>query len=296
MSEIFYTVLLLSGVGTALVCLLLLMKRTLAGHLPVGWLKAAWVIATLFMVLPAWKAVPKKHAQQMWHKAGPVTEATVSERPAPVSEVPNVAASEAEAEKEKPIKSYIQKENMILWCGYIWAAGAVGFLVFALISYGVFCVKKQKSAMLISSCEALETVKQEMGIGRGIKVKVSPGTISPMLVGVFFPVIYLPEKTQNMESARMIFRHELMHYKKKDLFLKWFVLLVNAVHWFNPFAYILSKEVSQICEVSCDMAVVRGLSEEEKKIYMHTILSLVEQKGGKTDDANILHNENECRS
>ena len=77
---------------------------------------------------------------------------------------------------------------------------------------------------------------------------------------------------------RMVFLHELTHYKRKDLMIKWFSIFVNAVHWFNPLAYLLCANISESCEVSCDMAVTKNMSDIEQKIYMKTILDLVEEK------------------
>ena len=32
------------------------------------------------------------------------------------------------------------------------------------------------------------------------------------------------------------------------------------------------------CEVSCDMSVTKNMSEDEQKLYMQTILNLVEER------------------
>ena len=66
-------------------------------------------------------------------------------------------------------------------------------------------------------------------------------------------------------------------YKRKDLIIKWFALFVNAVHWFNPLSYLLSANLSEACEVSCDMEVTKNMNDEEQKLYMKTILELVEK-------------------
>ena len=62
----------------------------------------------------------------------------------------------------------------------------------------------------------------------------------------------------------------------KDLIIKWFALFVNSVHWFNPLSYILCANLSEACEVSCDMEVTKNMNDEEQKLYMKTILELVE--------------------
>ena len=70
----------------------------------------------------------------------------------------------------------------------------------------------------------------------------------------------------------MVFMHELTHYKRHDLAIKWFSLFVNAIHWFNPLSYLLCRNISDACEVSCDIAVTKNMTEEEQKLYMKTIL------------------------
>ncbi len=99
---------------------------------------------------------------------------------------------------------------------------------------------------------------------------------SPMLVGLFRPVIYLPCREIPDEQLAMVFRHELTHYKRGDLLIKWLSLFANGVHWFNPLSYLLCANISESCEVSCDMAVTAHMTDEEQKLYMQTILNLLE--------------------
>ena len=73
----------------------------------------------------------------------------------------------------------------------------------------------------------------------------------------------------------MVFLHELTHYKRKDLMIKWLSVFVNAVHWFDPLAYMLRANISESCEISCDMEVTKNMDEAEQKLYMKTILELV---------------------
>lgn len=122
----------------------------------------------------------------------------------------------------------------------------------------------------------LEEVKQALHITRTIRLGLAPAVSSPMLVGGFFPIVYLPCQALPKEHLRMVFLHELTHYKRKDLLLKWLALLVNAVHWFNPLAYLLRANLSEACEAACDRAVTRAMSHQESKQYMSTILTLAE--------------------
>lgn len=130
--------------------------------------------------------------------------------------------------------------------------------------------------MLLDGFALFEDIKRELNVKRRIKIRMSPDVGSPLLVGVFLPVVYIPCKEIPNENMRMVLLHELTHYRRKDLLIKWLSIFVNAVHWFNPLAYLLCANVGQACEVSCDMEVTKSITEAEQKLYMKTILDLAE--------------------
>lgn len=69
-------------------------------------------------------------------------------------------------------------------------------------------------------------------------------------------MLILPDRELSGEALNNILRHEMMHFKRKDILYKWFVALVKCVHWFNPVAYYIAKQINIECEISCDLAVV----------------------------------------
>lgn len=99
---------------------------------------------------------------------------------------------------------------------------------------------------------------------------------APLIVGLMKPVLYLPQAEIKDEDLTYILLHELTHYKRHDLLYKWFAMLVSSIHWFNPFVYIVSKQIDEECEVSCDYEVCKNLSELQKKDYMTMILDFVQ--------------------
>jgi hypothetical protein len=77
------------------------------------------------------------------------------------------------------------------------------------------------------------------------------------------------------DELRLIFRHELTHLKRRDIWLKLLSLISNAVHWFNPAAYALRRELGTFCELSCDERVVSGLDAPTRRFYGRTILGVM---------------------
>ncbi len=59
-----------------------------------------------------------------------------------------------------------------------------------------------------------------MSIRRPLPVWINKLAVSPMLPGVFHPMIILTTEDCRPEEMRMILRHELTHYQRGDIFLQ----------------------------------------------------------------------------
>ncbi len=274
MEQIFKTVLILSGFGFVLTAVLLMLKPITAKKFPARWQYIVWIIVMLSMLVPIYKFIPKQEAQKLVSLPGEtdliLPEAT-NDRV--YVTIPNVGQPTAGGYTDVTPTA---KQAIPIWnlAAHIWGLGLCVYVITVGVSYCVYIAKRCKGSALIENSILLEHVKAELGIKRKIRLKMCSDINSPMLMGVFCPVIYIPEKMFDDESLRMIFLHELAHCKRGDLCIKWLAVFVNAVHWFNPFAYLLCANVGEACEVSCDMEVTKNMSDEEKKIYMRTILDL----------------------
>jgi len=96
-----------------------------------------------------------------------------------------------------------------------------------------------------------------------------------MLVGFFKPIIVLPDMKFSEKELDVILAHELTHFRRKDVLVKFIILLVNAAHWFNPAVYVLNKQINALCELSCDEKVVKGMDESNRKFYGEMILAML---------------------
>ena len=277
MYDIFKTVIILSLFGFGITALLLLLKPITAKRLPARWQYCVWVIVLISMVLPAYKLIPKKEAEKL--AVLPQNQTVQTDLQPQKEENPDtVITYDTPIEyREVNISPKIQIRLFDL-IAYIWALGTLIFLLVVIISYFRFLCRKRKNAVKISDNKIFSEVKKELKIKRHIRLKASSDIGSPMLVGVFFPTVYIPCRSIPDDNMRMVLLHELTHYKRKDLLVKWFAVLINSVHWFNPLCYLACANLSEACEVSCDMAVTKNMSEAEQKLYMQTILDLVEER------------------
>ena len=124
----------------------------------------------------------------------------------------------------------------------------------------------------LSDCEEMLRIKKTVELYQNSFVG------SPMMVGFFHPCILLPDKAAGAEELSYIFTHELIHMKRWDIVYKWLVQIVVCVHWFNPFVYLLEKEIDRACELSCDEAVLAAWGDPAKKAYGDTLLLFLKTK------------------
>lgn len=275
MFELFKTVLILSIFGFGITALLLCLKPITAKKFPAKWQYYVWIAVLLSMIIPTYKLIPTREVQKI--PLIPQNEIVQPEAVQDLEEAPRTVIIEETPIEYREVNITPNYRIKVLdLLAYVWLVGMCIYLIIVISSYIVYITRKHKKAIMITENVVLNEVKKELKIKRHIKIRMSPDIQSPMLVGVLFPVIYIPCREIPIEHMRMVFLHELTHYKRKDLIIKWLSLFVNAVHWFNPLAYLLCANVSEACEVSCDMAVTKNMSDTEQKIYMKTILDLVE--------------------
>lgn len=277
MYDVFKTVLILSLFGFGITALLLLLKPITAKRLPARWQYCVWITLLISMVFPAYKLIPKKEAQKLSIVPQNQTVQTTVQ-PHEETHPDTVVTYDTPIEyREVNISPKISIRLFDL-IAYIWGAGVLIFLLVVIISYFRFLYRNSKNSVKISDSKFFSEVKKELKIKKHIRLKASSDIDSPILVGVLFPTVYIPCREIPDDNMRMVLLHELTHYKRKDLLIKWFAVLVNAVHWFNPLCYLACANLSEACEVSCDMSVTKNMSEDEQKLYMQTILNLATER------------------
>ena len=83
--------------------------------------------------------------------------------------------------------------------------------------------------------------------------------------------------TEN-ENLRYILLHEQKHIRRLDNLWRLFAFVSVALHWFNPFSWILLKCFLSDLEIACDESVLNNCSESEKNKYALALVSSAEHK------------------
>lgn len=126
-------------------------------------------------------------------------------------------------------------------------------------------------------------LRKDLRIKKKIAIIKYSDAVSPMTIGFFRPVIVLPDNEYSQEELFFILKHELIHLKRHDLYFKLLFVITNAIHWFNPFIYIMQKEASSDMELSCDEKVIQGTTYAVRKAYTETLLSALHKQYKKTN-------------
>ena len=156
----------------------------------------------------------------------------------------------------------------------VWAAGTGIFLAVHTASYVHFIRDLRRNGRFLTQKEILQGRKDSQGRRRGPWVYVSPAVQTPMLFGLLRPRILLPDREWNPEDLTWVWRHEMVHWRRGDLWIKHAALLVNAVFWWNPVVYWLRRQWNRDLELGCDERVVSGLSPQERIRYGEALLRL----------------------
>jgi beta-lactamase regulating signal transducer with metallopeptidase domain len=173
---------------------------------------------------------------------------------------------------------YTSLEN--LWI--IWLTIAFALLIRKVTMYQSFVkyIKAgQKEVEDINILNLLAEIEEELKIKTPIELYTNSLISSPMLIGFFRPFIVLPNINFSPVEMKYIMKHELIHFKRRDMFYKWLVQITLCLHWFNPFIHRMGREIANCCELSCDEVIVKSLRSNEKRMYGDTLLASLKSAG-----------------
>ena len=108
-----------------------------------------------------------------------------------------------------------------------------------------------------------------------LKVKSSPAQLEPGLIGVWRPILLLPEGIVARLSPRelqAVTAHEFCHYRRRDNLTAALHMLVAAIFWFYPLVWWLGTRLVEERENACDERVLESGSDPQT--YAESILKV----------------------
>lgn len=265
MAEIMKSILLMSAAGSVFAFILLLLKPVTKRIFSPRWQYYIWLAVLLAMILPIKLPLPAKPVQ-----ITPIENTSAqTQQIAPVQTQAEPAQPEAleEIVQRPTLRIPVIPNGIVRLFGFLWPATAVPLFGYRMTKYMIFLRTIKKYS--VSKC-GLENIP------KSLTVRKTELLDAPLIVGLMKPVLYLPQTEIKEDELNYILLHELTHYRRHDLLYKWFAMLVSIIHWFNPFVYIVLRQIDEECEVSCDYEVCKNLTEPQKKDYMAMILGFVQ--------------------
>lgn len=181
---------------------------------------------------------------------------------------------------EIPLKSV--KESLLRNLWIPWLVAALLLLLRKITLYQSFAGYVKAGHREVADTDLLDRLAQigeQAGVRRPVELYVNSLVSSPLLIGFLRPCIILPTADLTREDFTYTIWHELIHYKRKDMFYKWLVQITICLHWFNPLVWLMGWEINRACEFSCDEAVLRTLGEEERRAYGDTLFRAMGEGG-----------------
>ena len=269
-SEIFKAILVTTLAGSALAAVISIFRPITKKIFGYSWHYYIWLCVLFVMLMPVRFDVNPAASPNITDQAVQTEQVTVGEQ---TETSPNNTQTEA-VQKPQAMQKASAVWDRIVYnrmniLAYLWLIGATALMLLNVVQYVRLNIKIRKNGKIIFCPET------EAYTDRKINVRVWESIASPFMMGVFRPTLILPKTELSSEQLHNILRHEMTHFKRHDILYKWFAEFVKCVHWFNPAAWYISKQIATECEISCDMTVTKNMSGSEEMSYINTILSLL---------------------
>ncbi len=240
---------------------------------------AGYIILAVILLRLIFKKIPKKFICLLWGLAGirlvfPFSiESALSLIPSTETITPNshsgygISVNSGIPAVDRPVNDFLISSEMastdaitydigdmlVSVASIAWAVGIFAILLYGIISY-IKVKKSVKTAVLLKD-----------------NVWQSESVVSPFILGVFKPKIYIPFNMDE-ETRNYVVAHENAHLKRRDHWIKPLGFLILAVYWFNPLVWIAYTLLCRDIEAACDEKVISGMNGDTRKEYASALL------------------------
>ena len=162
------------------------------------------------------------------------------------------------------------------WLLALWGAGAAVFLLFCALRHRRFTKKINRWAHPAAAphiSALLQAVCREVNLHSVPNILICPLTATPVMTGLLRPALILPDENIEPQRLYLMLLHETLHVKRRDIWVRALMLLVAAVHWFNPLVHLMSRRMQTEAELACDAAVLRHAGDGARAEYGQAVFT-----------------------
>jgi beta-lactamase regulating signal transducer with metallopeptidase domain len=233
---------------TLLMVMVLLLRGPVARTFGAGWAYALWAVPALRLVLPPLPQLAPDLAL-----------------PPVVLFIPTAADMAA------PLPAEAGPGQWVPFMLAMWAGGAVIFLILQWLGYRAFLGRIRESSR-----------PARPPLFGGVRTWISDAVEGPLALGVIERRIVLPgdfSRRYNPVERRLALEHELVHHRRGDIWWNLAAMLVLAIFWFNPVAWLAFRAFRSDQELACDAAVARTASLDERCDYARALVKSASRPG-----------------
>lgn len=228
---------------------------------PVRWRWLLSIVVALRLALPVVPAIAWHPL--LWFKADSVAKTTA------------VSASHAAGSSSQAAT--------LVW-PWIWAAGFALVIVWLVLSQALLWrrISQTDQAPDRLTRDVADSCTRQIGLRNKVELLVVPGLTTPAVFGLHRHWLLLPEDleaTHSYTEVRGMLLHELQHIRSRDSWWTWTGLLLCAVHWFNPLAWLCLRRFRADRELMCDARTLEMLSPRQRTAYGQALLKTWENVG-----------------
>lgn len=288
MNELFKTIVQSTFYASVIGVFILLIKVIFKNKLTPKWIHLIWMLLIIKLIFPFGPQSSFSIFNKIENKNIIYTDMSKNKRDInkPVHKTENISTDKdsnkniENIERNNPIMP-IEKTsiNNNLSLSHIWMTVCLGFIILFSFSYILLIknLRKNQISLDLRLKNLFFKSKQKMNIKSDIRLILSDTIRSPAIMGVFKPTIVLPLSIIDLEDKELeyIFLHELSHFKRKDNVMNYVLIVLQSIHWFNPFIWYLFRHIREDIELATDEKVLSSLERNEYNDYGITLLNVI---------------------
>lgn len=215
--------------------------------------EASVLIVVILAIRLIFRKMPKQFKKALWGLVGIKLLIPFSFK-SPLSLMPKTPDLTADGVTAAP-HGVAETVTVLDYAPYIWLCVSVLLILYGVISF------------------AWLKLKLSDAVRDSDNVYLSEKADSPFVCGFVKPKIYLPFNLDD-ETKNYVLQHEKRHIKNADHILKALSFLLVCLYWFNPLVWVAHFLFCKDVELVCDNAVVKNLSDGERKNYARALLKI----------------------
>jgi beta-lactamase regulating signal transducer with metallopeptidase domain/protein involved in polysaccharide export with SLBB domain len=286
LTEVFSAVIANSWRATCLIVLVLILRVLVRGRIPAQVWFFVWIVLGLRLVIPMSVSTEWSPYNFAKTRGAETAITTVSVSPAISSDASHVPTNVSEMslprpnDPEIPVVSSLEPTARIIgrdrWknlAAFAWVTGFVALL--SVRGFAWWRFRRQLHQALAADARVRTMASAEHG---SVICLETEAVAAPALYGFVRPRLLFPPRFASQLSdaeLRFVVRHELAHWRRRDLLAQGLMQMAVAVQWFNPFAWLAARLARADCELACDEFVLRGERAGESHAYGAALLKVL---------------------